>query len=156
MDSSILNKQGITLLEVVATMVIVGFLLSIIIPFNVTRIKNAQYQKTVAEMKTIAQAAIDYYISQGSCPTTTDQLAPTYTPKAVTSSPFGTAYQISCANNLVSVTNQITAGLVQKNPGGSLLEVTTAGGFDTIKITQRIPNELTGRLLYDKKYLYGQ
>ena len=81
MDGCILNKKGVSMLEVAASMVIIVYILSMIIPNNIQCIHNAQFQKTVAEMKAIAQASIDFYISQGACPTGINQLAPTYMPQ---------------------------------------------------------------------------
>jgi Tfp pilus assembly protein PilE len=155
MDRGVLNKKGLTLLETAATMLVIVFILSMVIPNNVQRIQNSKFQKTVAEMKTIAEAAIDYYISQNSCPMGIGTLAPTYLQQAVVSSPFLSSYQLSCMGNMVSVSNLIPAGLVQKNPEGSLLQVIPTGMKDNIIITKLIPNSFTGRLNYDKKYLYG-
>lgn len=143
------------MLEVAATMVIIVFILSMTIPNNVQRIQNAQFKKTVVEMKAIAQASIDFYISQGVCPTGISQLVPVYMPQAVTSSPFGSSYQLSCGTNMVSVSDLIPTGLAQKNPEGPLFEATTIGSKDSIMITQRKPYSFIGRLLYDKKHIYA-
>lgn len=142
------------MLEVAVTVVIIGCILTVVMTNNIERIRQAQFQKTVTEMTTIARASIDYYLSQGVCPTDIGQLSPVFIPQPVTSSSFGSDYQINCTVNTVSVSDLIPSGLAQKNPEGPLLQVSAAGGQDNITITQIMPNAFTGRLLYDKKYLY--
>ena len=155
MESYVLNKKGVSALEATIIAAIIGYILSMIISNGIQQIQISQFQKTVTEMKAIAQASIDYYVSQGSCPTGINQLAPTFMPQAVTSSPFNSSYQLSCSSNAVSVSDWIPTGLAQKNPEGPLLQITTSGGQDNITITQTISYAFIGRALYEKNYVYG-
>jgi type II secretory pathway pseudopilin PulG len=155
MVSGLLNQKGMTMLETTAAMVVIVLILTMIIPNNVQRIQIARFQKTVVEMKAITDASIDYYVSQGNCPPGIEQLSPVYLQQATYSSPFLSNYLLSCTGIMVSVSNLIPGGLAQKNPEGPLLEVTSAGSQDIIKITKLIPHSWIGRLEYDKKYLYG-
>ena len=103
MESCFLNKKGNSILEVTAVLFVVGVVLSMVIFNYVYRIQNANYQRTVNELTTIAQASVDYYISGGSWPTRNKiNWPPQFMTRAVTSSPFGTNYQISCVNNVVT------------------------------------------------------
>ena len=142
------------MLEVTAVFFIVGVILCMVIPNYINRINNAKYQRTVNELTAIAQASVDYYISEGSWPTGISQLAPQFMPNAVTSSPFGTNYQMSCVNNVVTASVLVPAGIAQKNPWGRLLMVNNQGAWDQIEISQTVGNEITSRLSYDLKYVY--
>jgi len=142
------------MLEVTAILLIIGVILSMVMPNYTGRINNANYEKTVNELTAIAQASIDYFILQGSWPTGIGQLAPEFMPHAVTSSPFGTNYQITCVNNVVSVSVLIPSGIAQKNPQGPLLVIINQGAQDQIEISQTVRNEFTSRLNYDLKYIY--
>jgi Tfp pilus assembly protein PilE len=154
MDSCILNKKGTSIMEVIVVLLIIGVIFSMVVPYYVSRIKNANYEKTVSELTAIAQASIDYFILEESWPTRISQLAPEFMPYAVTSSPFGTNYQITCINNMVTVSVLIPAGLAQKNPQGQLLVINNQGIQDQIAISKTIQNEFTSRLNYDLKYVY--
>jgi len=123
-----------------------------VMPNYVSRIKNAKYQKTVSELTIIAQAAVDYYLSEGGWPTDIKQLVPQYMPNAVTLSPYGTAYQIVCVNNMVTASVFIPSGIAQKNPQGQLLVINTQGSQDQIEINKPFENEFSSRLNYDLKY----
>ena len=125
-----------------------------VIPNYINRINNAKYQKTVNELTAIAQASVDYYVSEGSWPTGISQLAPQFMPTAVTSSPFKTSYQIICVNNIVTVSVLIPTGIAQKSPLGQLLVLNNQGAQDQLEISQTVPNELTSRLSYQLKYVY--
>jgi len=75
-------------------------------------------------------------------------------PHAVTSSPFGTNYQMTCVNNMATVSVLIPSGIAQKNPQGQLLVINNQGLQDQIAISKTIKNELTSRLSYELKYVY--
>ena len=147
---SILNKKGSSLLEVAVTVSIIAVVLYAIVSFSIRRVQNAEFQRAVFEMQSIAKASISYFIAQGSCPTGPVQLTPTYMPQAVTSSPFNSNYQISCGVSSVSVSDTIPTGVELNNPVGPLLQISTSGGQDTITITMAVPNQYMGRLLYEK------
>ena len=150
---SILNKKGSSLLEVAVTIGIIAVILYAIASFGIRRVQNAEFQRAIIEMQTIAKASIGYYLAQGSCPTGPAQLTPTYMPQAVTSSPFNSNYQISCGTSSVSVSNTIPTGVELNNPVGPLLQISTSGGQDIITITMAIPYQYMGRVLYDKNIL---
>jgi Tfp pilus assembly protein PilV len=150
MDSRNTNNRGVSILEAMAVVIIIVMLLSAIISNGMQRVQFAQYQKTVTEMQSIAQASLDYYQAQGSCPTGPSQLAPTYMAHAISSSPFNSSYQISCGVISVSVENTIPTGIARQNPGGPLMQITTSGGQDNITVTMTIPFQFSGRLLYEK------
>jgi type II secretory pathway pseudopilin PulG len=154
MDSCILNKKGISIMEVIVILLIIVLMLSMVVPNYVGRINNANYEKTVNELTAIAQASIDYFILEESWPIEINQLAPEFMPYAVTSSPFGTNYQITCVNNMVTVSVLIPAGIAQKNPQGQLLVINNQGSQDQIGISKTVQNEFTSRLNYDLKYVY--
>src|SRR5208283_2440828 len=103
---------------------IVGVILSMLIPNCISRIKQAMYEKTVSELTTIAQASVDYFNLTGSWPDSSNwanELYPKFIPdggnsaNAVTSSPFGTAYNINCINNIATAYVLIPTGIAQKN-----------------------------------------
>jgi len=76
---------------------------------------------------------------------------------AVTSSPFGGKYQIIIGlNNSVTISTTVPSGLAEHYYQGALLEILPGNGQDTIEITQPLPNEFSGRLEYENKYLYQQ
>ncbi|MDE2028902.1 MAG: hypothetical protein KGJ11_10230, partial [Candidatus Omnitrophica bacterium] len=134
---------------------IIVFVSAMIMPNNWRRVQNAKFAKAVMEMKSIALASIDYLESKGTCPADISELAPAFMPRAVTSSPFGTAYQINCTSNMLSVSNLVPAGMAVWNPEGPLLQISSSGGQDNVTITQTVPNTFVARLLYDKRYLYS-
>jgi len=146
------DHSGISLFETAGVMVIIVLILSAVIPANIQRVRNAKYQKTVEEMQTIAQASVDYDISQGACPDLISQLSPAYIPQSLLLSPFRTDYQLNCSGNMVSISNLIPAGLARGDPEGPLFEIIPEGDQDQIVITKTVPKIMTGRLMYDKKY----
>lgn len=154
MDSCILNKKGTSIVEVITILLIIGVIFSMVVPNYVGRIKNANYERTINELTAIAQASIDYFILEKSWPTGISQLAPKFMPFAVTSSPFGTNYQITCVNNMVTVSVLIPAGIAQKNSQGQLLVINNQGSQDQVEISKTVQNEFTSRLSYDLKYVY--
>ena len=149
--------KGLSILEVMAVLVVVGILLSAVIPRCIDRINRAKYEKMIGEMTSIAQASIDFYNSQypNAWPTDTGQLAPKYIYSAVLSSPWGGNYEVSFRNNLIIVSTTIPSGIAQKNPEGTMLSVLTGVSGDQISIAQSVSNEGIGRVQYEKKYLYN-
>jgi len=142
------------MLEVMAILLIIGVIFSMVMPNYIGRINNANYEKAVNELTAIAQASVNFFISRGAWPTGISQLAPEFMPHAVTSSPFGTNYQMTSVNNMVTVWVLIPAGIAQKNPQGPLLVIKAQGAQDQIEISQTVKNELTSRLSYDLKHVY--
>jgi len=145
------------MLEVTAIVFIVGVIFSTVMPNYVGRINHAKYEKTVNELTAIARASTDFFLSVGSWPTGTSQLAPQFMAQAVTSSPFGSSYQIIPpigGNNVITVSVLIPAGIAQNNPQGPLLVVIHKGGQDQIEISQTVNNQLTSRLKFDLKNVY--
>ena len=160
MDSCILNKKGVSILEVSVVVVIVCMLISSVIANGKPRVDKANIEKTVNEMMSIAQASLDYYNSQSYWPVVPSDLAPTYMNGAVTSSPYGGKYiikgQTNDQNNSVTVSTTVPLGLVQNYYQGTLLEISPGVSQDTIRITQQLPNKFSGRLEYEKIYRYQQ
>ena len=159
------SKRGYTLLEIIIAVAIVCVLLSMVMASYKIRIDKARLEQTVTEMMAIAQASIDYYNSQYPkvWPANTSQLAshtvgaPNYMYNAVTSSPFGGKYQIIIGlNNSVTISTTVPSGLAEHYYQGALLEILPGNSQDTIEITQQLPNEFSGRLEYENKYLYQQ
>ena len=155
MDSRILNKKGLTVLEVMVAIAILSVLLSMIIISSKRRINMAMLEGTVNEMMSIAQASLDYHNSQGNWPVATTDLFPTYM-AAVRYSPFGGKYQINSLGDSVNVLTTVPSGLAEKYYQGALLEILPGVDLDTIEISQQLPNEFSGRLEYEKKYRYQQ
>jgi hypothetical protein len=125
-------------------------------PNYIGRIDRAKYERSVKELTSIAKASVDYFNSEGAWPAGVSQLAPEFMPSAVTSSPFGTNYQIAGVNDMVTVSVLIPTGIAQKDPQGALRVIVNQGNRDLIEITQQLPNEFSGRLEYEKKYQYMQ
>ena len=161
------SHKGTSVIEVVAILSIILMLLASVIPVCVDRINRAKYEKMINEMTSIARASIDYYRSQ--YPNTwpdpnnwASQLAPNsvaatkFLFNAVTSCPWGNNYSLSFQNNLVQVSTTIPSGIAEKNPEGPLLNVVTGPSTDQISIALSVPNEVVGRVQYEKKYLYNQ
>lgn len=142
------------MLEVSAILFTIAVIFSMVIPNYIGRINNAKYEKTVNELTSIAQASVNYYVSNGAWPVVISQLSPQFLTYAVVSSPFGTNYQITCINNMVTASVLIPSGIAQKNPGGQLWEIKTQGSQDQIKISKTVENDFTSRLNYDLKYVY--
>jgi len=117
-----------------------------------TRISKAKLEQTVNEMMSLAQASLDFYNSQGHWPMTPGDLSPTYMYAAVTSSPFGGKYQINSLNNAVTILTTVPSGLAQNYYQGTLLEISPGATNDTILISQRLPNEFSGRLEYERRH----
>jgi prepilin-type N-terminal cleavage/methylation domain-containing protein len=169
MDNRLAIKKGFTLLELTVVLVIVGVILATIIGNCTNYVNRARFQKTVREMNSLAQAAIDNYNSSNNpndttnpqplvWPGATSALANNANPnnsnmpQAVTTNPFGNNYQLSSGNNMVTVTTIIPGGVLVDPTEGSFLNVTSVPGGTQISITLSIPNEYTGRLTYDIKY----
>lgn len=153
MDSRILSNRGFTIFELTTTLLIMVSIFLIVIPSYETRLKNAEYEKTIKELSAIAQASIDYFNLGGTWPAKISQLTPKFIPQAIISSPFGTNYQISTTNNLITVSILIPAGIAQKNSLGQLLVINNQGTQDQIEISKTIQNEFTSRLTYDLRHV---
>ena len=151
-------RDGLSILEVMTILVILGILLSAVIPGWVDRINKAKYEKTISEMTSIAQASIDFYSSQypNVWPISINQLVPQYLYQAVSSSPWGGNYALNFQNNLIVVSTTIPTGIARNNPEGPMLNVTAGMNGDQINISQSVPNEGIGRVQYEKKYQYNQ
>lgn len=150
------SKKGYSLLEVIAVVAIVGVLLSMVLASYRTRVDKARLEESVNEMMSIAQASLDFYNSQGYWPMSPSDLSPTYMYEAVTSSPFGGKYQINGLNNMATISTIVPSGLAQNYYQGTLLQILPGASGDTISVTQRLHNEFSGRLEYEKKYTYQQ
>ncbi|MBF0570448.1 MAG: type II secretion system protein [Candidatus Omnitrophica bacterium] len=138
-------KNAFTLLELTLVMVIIGVLLTTIISNGAKFIDRARFQATVREMGSIAEAAMDYYNSS---------LGDTYMTQADKSNPFGYSYQLAFKNNMFTVSTTIPKGILIDPNEGSFLIVTPGATGDQISITRSMPNEFSGRLIYDLLYLY--
>jgi len=159
-----LNIKGVTVLEVTVILFIVGVILSMAVPSYISRINQAKYEKTVNELTAIAQASVDYFNLTGSWPDPViwaSQLYPDFIPdgraqrNAVTSSPFGTPYNISYVNNIATAFVLIPSKIAQKNESSPLLEVIpqNQGAQDLIRVTLNVPNDTTSRLNYCRNNL---
>jgi len=141
-------------MEITVVLFIIAGMFSIILPNNVARLKNANYEKTISELTALSQASIDYFILKGSWPSSIAQLSPQFMPYALITSPFGTNYQIICFDNLVTVSVLIPAGIAKKNPQGQLLVINNQGAKDQIEISKTVQNDISSRLTYDLKNVY--
>ena len=154
------SHKGTSILEAVAVLIILGVLLSCLVPNYVDRINRAKYEKMINEMTSIAQASIDYYKSQypNAWPLDIGHLAPKYMYNTVLLNPWGNSYSLSEPNNgqsgLIIISTIIPPGIAQKNPEGALLITSSSG--DQVSIAQSVANEGIGRLQYEKKYTYHQ
>jgi prepilin-type N-terminal cleavage/methylation domain-containing protein len=147
---------GYTLIEVTAAVAIITIVFSMVMGGYKTRINKARIEQTVNEMMSIAQASLDFYNSQGNWPVNPIDLASSYMYSALISSPFGDKYQISNLNGAVTVSTTVPSGLAKNYYQGTLLEISPGAPKDTIAVTQRLPNEFSGRMEYEKKYTYQQ
>ncbi len=145
--------KGMTLLEVVVVLVVMGIILSVLIPNSLERIKKAKCEKTVHELTVIAEAAVDYFLVEGIWPSLS-QLAPKYIPSAITSNPFGESYQILGMNKRVIAFTLIPVGIIHKDYEGGLFQATHQGNSNKIEVYRYLPHEFTSRLNYDLKYVY--
>jgi len=158
------SLKGISILEAITVLVILGLILSSVIPICIDRVNRAKYEKMINEMTSIAQASIDFYNSQypNTWPTDINQLAPKYMNYAVNSNPWGNGYTLNEPNNgnsgLVQVSSVIPSGVVENNPQGPMVMVNALSGTsdETVSIAQSVTNEGIGRLQYEKKYTYNQ
>lgn len=148
------SKIGYTLMEVIAAVAIIAVILCIVMGGYKSRINKAKLEQTVNEMMSLAQASLDFYNSQGNWPVTPQDLAPEFMYTAVTFSPFKGSYQINNLNNAVTISTTIPSGSAQNYYQGTLLEISPGIPNDTILITQRLSNEFSGRLEYEKKHAY--
>lgn len=150
------SKKGYTFIEVTAVAAIIAVVLSMVMEGYKTRINKAKLEETVDEMMSLGRASLDFYNSRGSWPMSPSDLVPTYMYAAVVSSPFGGEYQINGLNKTATISTIVPSGLAQNYYQGTLLEISPGAAHDTILITQRPSNELSGRLEYAKKYTYRQ
>jgi prepilin-type N-terminal cleavage/methylation domain-containing protein len=150
------SNKGLTLIEVTAVLIIISIVISITASSFGDRIRFAKYKAVTKEMTILGKAAVDKYVSEGTCPTDMSTLAPTYINTAVISNQFGEPYTISCGNGLVTIISAVPSGAPTLNPEATIWEIIQGSPKDTLKISQRIPSRLSGRVSYDKKYLYGQ
>ena len=146
------SKRGYTLIEVTAAVAIIVMILSIVMGGYKTRINKAKLEQTVTEMMSLAQASLDFYNSQENWPMIPSNLAPTFMYASVTSSPFGGNYQINSLNDAVTISTTVPSGLAQNYYQGTLLEISPGTTHDTISVTQRLKNEFSGRLEYERRY----
>ena len=147
--------KGLSILESTAVLVIGTVMLSYVVPNCIERINRAKYEKTVNEMTSIAQASIDFYISQypRAWPTDISQLAPKHMFQGVTLNPWGRRYgPLVFQNNLVIMTTTIPPGIVPLDPVGVMVKMGAGpNNDDLVSIAQSVPNEGIGRLQYEKK-----
>jgi len=162
MVNNLTVRHGFALLELIIVMVIVVILLSVIISNGMNFVNRAKLQATIGEMSSIAQASLEYYNASSSepnklsWPTSISSLTPMYLPHNLTSSPLGEVYQLSFEDNSVTVITVIPKGISIDPNEGSFLMVTPLAKGTQISITQSIPNEFSGRLMYDLHYLYKE
>jgi len=149
-------NKGYFLVEVCAIVAIAGVLLSVVLLNYRTRVNKARLEESINEMMSIAQASRDFYCAKGYWPVSPQDLAGVFMYSSVMSSPLGGNYQISGLNNMITVSTTVPSGLAQHYYQGTLLQIFPGTTVDIISITQGLPNVLTGRLAYDKKYVYKQ
>lgn len=162
------SHKGISIIEIIVVLMILGLILSALIPGIIDRIDRAKYEKMINEMTSIAQASIDFYNSQypNSWPTNIGQLVPKYLFQNNNTSPWQGSYVLSFPNNtftlnttnLVVVSTIIPSGIANMNPEGSMVSINRVSGTNTdqISIALSVPNEGIGMAQYEKKYLYNQ
>ena len=154
--------KGLTILELTVVMVVVVVLLTTIISNCANLVRQAQFQATVQEMHSIAEASIDYYNSHASTwplnlslLSNHQSLSDNNMPQLISSNPFRSGgYQLSFIGYQVTVSTVIPKGILINPNEGSFLTITHEETGDQISITQNVPNEISGSLKYDLKYLY--
>jgi len=151
-----LSKGAFTLIEVTAAVVAITIVLSMVMGGYSLRIQKARLEQTVHEMMSLAQASLDFYNARGAWPAAPSDLSSVYMYATIQFSPFGDQYQINGINGAVTVSTAVPSGVGEHFYQGTLLQIVPGGAEDTISITQRLPNEFTGRLQYEKKYTYKQ
>jgi len=152
-----ISLKGISVLEIVAVLIIVGVLLSYLVPGWIERVNRAKYEKMLLEMKSIAQAGIDYYNAQDQKPLGVMDLKLLFTTKGpqkylsnpLVVSPWGKAYVLDFENNLVIVSTSIPAGITFSNTDEGVMQSVRG---DQISIAQTVPGPSIGRLEYEKKF----
>jgi len=148
------SNKAFTLFELVIVMLAMAFLLSTVVPSVMWSIKVSKFKKAVGQMNTIADASVDYYAENNSWPSTLTALQPNYIPNVV-NNPFGTGYTISGSNRIVNVTTSVPKG-ISSLFSAPLYKVIPGATTDTIQISKVAPYGITGRVEYEKKYLYFQ
>ena len=171
MDYRLKLKKGFTLLELVIVLAIVGVILSIVLINGSNSINRARVQQTIREMQSIAQAAVDNYASSNNpndasnpqafvWASTTSSLSGAgdvyynNLPQNITTNPYGNQYVLVSGNNMITVQTVVPSGVIVDPSEGSFLTSKNVAGGQQISITESVPNEFTGRLIYDNNFLY--
>ncbi len=98
------NRKGLTLIELLIVVLILGALAAIAIPRITTSANTAKINACKTNVDTINTSIEMYYADTGSWPSSlTDVTADTnYFPDGAPACPFGTAYSYSSSTNRVS------------------------------------------------------
>jgi len=142
-------NKGMSLIELIFIILVATVFLSVIVASGINFINRARFQATVREMQSIAQASVQYYDSSSSdqssliWPSTVADLVPKFLPQLLATSPLGAPYQLTPANNMITVSTVIPKGILTDPLEGSFLNIAHGTNQDQISITRSVPNEFT-------------
>ncbi|OIO35776.1 MAG: hypothetical protein AUJ74_04710 [Candidatus Omnitrophica bacterium CG1_02_44_16] len=72
---NILRRKSFTLIEIMVVVIILGILVSLVIPSYIQQKKKTEYKSALAQVKVIAAAEKDYFLTQKSYVTTANTTA---------------------------------------------------------------------------------
>jgi len=156
MDRNFLTTKGVTLLELAMGITVFSLLVAFSLGSLSGRKTQAKALRTTREMDILADASVQYYLKTGAWPASLVDLQPELVAAPINNNPFDYEYMFNSTGSSVTVSTFVPKGLVTQISGGPQMVVQSQETLDLISVSRPIPSGLTGRLKYDKKYLYEQ
>ena len=146
-------KKGFTLLEMVLVVGIISVLLTVVGVSTHGRYRKAKAQRTIEELKSLATAGVDYYLTNQTIPTSiTDLISGGHLYSGTTQNPFGNSYLITATSKMVTISTIVPANVVGMITGMNH-SITSSG--TTVAFSKPIGYDLPGEA-FQKKYYYGE
>jgi len=151
-----MKNQGVTILEMIIVLMIMGAG-SFVIRQGVSPIINqAKLSSTLKTMNSIAKASINYHQTENVWPVSLDDLYPVYLPQKVGLNPFKENYSFQTHNDRITVSSHIPQDIPVSPKEASQVSFEEAATSTKINLTKYPSLLIAGRLKYEKKYFFNE
>ncbi len=151
------KSEGFSLIEIALVLAIIGILAAGVFALRYQRVRMAQAQRTIDELKSVARAGVTYYLNYQAIPTLSNLISTSYI--SIDTNPYGNSYSVSgTIGKTIVASTTAPAGKIPYTID-SAVTFSTSGSIDTLTFTEAIGYELdTGvdTLRRRKKWFYGE
>jgi len=148
------NKKGFTLLEIITVLSIILLIIGGLLTSAYSRMKLAKAERTIEELKSVAQAGVLYYFATDTIPASlNDVITDGYI--HIGNNPYGGSYNLTgVAEKTITASTVVPIGAITHTLN-TQISFTPSGATEILSFTRPMGYNLPMET-YRKKWLYGE